>query len=165
MRLLKLGLISLIVIAVIVYLLSLLIPSHVRISRAVNIATVRDSVLGSLSDMRQWKKWNEMTNNSALTDRRYSEQTFSSAELSVQIQSVSADSVITSWKYKNSVPVHSGFNLVQSLTDTTVVQWYFDFHLKWYPWEKFGSIIFDQQLGPGMEKSLVQLKSTVEASR
>jgi hypothetical protein len=48
------------------------------------------------------------------------------------------------------------------LSDTTVVQWYFDFRLKWYPWEKFGSIVFDQQLGPSMESSLENLRINFE---
>jgi hypothetical protein len=34
--------------------------------------------------------------------------------------------------------------------------------LKWYPWEKFASIIFDRQLGPYMERSLGNLKKLAE---
>lgn len=44
----------------------------------------------------------------------------------------------------------------------TVVQWYFDFTFKWYPWEKFSSIIYDKQLGPQMEQSLLNLKRLLE---
>jgi hypothetical protein len=43
-----------------------------------------------------------------------------------------------------------------------VLQWYFDIKLRWYPWEKFGSIVFDKQLGPPMEKSLGNLKKLLE---
>jgi len=45
------------------------------------------------------------------------------------------------------------------------VQWYFDFHLDWYPWQKFQSIIYDKQLGIPMENSLQQLKQIVETSQ
>ena len=162
MRIIKLGLISLLVLGIMVFLLSLLIPSHVRISRAMNIATNKDSVMNKLVDIRQWEQWNEMINNPALGEKHYSEKLFKGGDLEVRVISVSPDSVITNWKHGQSETIHSGFNLVQSLSDTTVVQWYFDFHLKWYPWEKFGSIIFDQQLGPPMERSLGNLKRSVE---
>lgn len=165
MRFVKLGVISIIVFSVLVILLSLLFPSHVRISRAVNIRGSRDSILIPIADMRRWKEWNEMTKNSNLTQKNYTEKEFRSTELIVSQLSANTDSVVSEWKYKSSNTIQSGFNLVQSLTDTTVVQWYFDFHLNWYPWEKFSSIIFDQQLGPSMEKSLSELKNTIEASR
>jgi hypothetical protein len=42
------------------------------------------------------------------------------------------------------------------------VQWYFDFVFRWYPWEKFSSIVYDKQLGPAMEKSLNNLKDLIE---
>ena len=45
---------------------------------------------------------------------------------------------------------------------STTVQWYFDFHLKWYPWQKFQSIVYDKQLGPEMEASLENLRRIVQ---
>jgi hypothetical protein len=47
----------------------------------------------------------------------------------------------------------------------TVVQWYFDFHFEWYPWQKFQSIIYDKRLGAPMENSLQQLKQNIETSQ
>jgi len=43
-----------------------------------------------------------------------------------------------------------------------IVEWYFNFHFRWYPWEKLGSMYYDKQLGPLMEKSLINLKSYIE---
>lgn len=51
---------------------------------------------------------------------------------------------------------------VISFDTVSTVQLYYDFHLKWYPWQKLGSIIYDKQLGPVMEKWLVELKKEVE---
>ncbi|MBC8033549.1 MAG: hypothetical protein H7Y03_05350 [Chitinophagaceae bacterium] len=46
----------------------------------------------------------------------------------------------------------------------TTVQLYYDFRIKWYrPWEKLGSITYDKQLGPVMEKELAALKARAEA--
>lgn len=44
----------------------------------------------------------------------------------------------------------------------TAVQLYYDFHLKWYPWQKLGSIVYDKQLGPDMEKKLARIKELSE---
>lgn len=162
MRVIKLGAISLVVFAVIIYLFSLLIPSQVRISRAMTIARPKDAIAGYIADMRTWPEWNKMITEQDSLGGIFERSDYSSSRLKVKVVSAGKDSVITSWKHGNSPAIHSGFYLVQNLSDTTVAQWYFDFQLKWYPWEKFGSIIFDQQLGPGMESSLLQLKNIME---
>jgi hypothetical protein len=164
MRLIKLGIISLIVFGVIIFLFSLLIPSKVRISRAMNIVAPKDSISGYIADIRTWQHWNEMIIMQDSNRGRFDQRSYSNEKLTVRLLSANPDSVRTSWKHAGSDAILSGFNLVQSLSDTTVAQWYFDFELKWYPWEKFGSIVFDQQLGPSMEKSLNNLKTSLEAT-
>ena len=112
--------------------------------------------------MNTWAEWNEMIISQDSNKGKFDKSGYTSPTLKVKIDKVTPDSIITSWQYRSSDPIRSGFYLVQSLSDTTVAQWYFDFHLDWYPWEKFGSIIFDQELGPPMEKSLLDLKNTLE---
>jgi hypothetical protein len=162
MRVIKLGIISLVVFSIVVYLFSWLIPSHVRISRAVTIYKSKTAIADYMSDLRTWQAWNNMILKQDSTSGTFDRNGYQGRNLTVKLLSVSPDSIITSWQYAKSEPVNSGFYLVQSLSDTTVIQWYFDFHLKWYPWEKFGSIIFDQELGPPMEKSLSDLKASIE---
>lgn len=161
MRVVKLGLISIVVLFIVIFLLSLLIPSQVRISRAINITAPQDSIVHQLADLRQWQQWNELTRNPEMTHPRYTKDAFTSDHLQVQLVSVKTDTIITVWQQQNGREIASGFTLYQA-DNTTVVQWYFDFRLKWYPWEKFGSIIFDKQLGPPMEQSLGALKKTLE---
>lgn len=146
MRLIKLGAVSVFFLALVVFLMSLLIPSKVRISRAVNILAPKDSILAHLENPAKWSSWNEMVHEGT----------------EISILSLSGDSVLTSWK-TGKEPVVSGFALEES-GGTTVVQWYFDFRLKWYPWEKFGSIVFDKHFGTPMEQSLNKLKKLVENS-
>jgi hypothetical protein len=71
------------------------------------------------------------------------------------------DTLFTEWHQQNGRVLASGFTW-HGNDDQWVVQWYFDFHLRWYPWEKFSSIVFDKQLGPPMEKSLDNLKKLLE---
>ncbi|MBA4168706.1 MAG: hypothetical protein H0X41_14365 [Chitinophagaceae bacterium] len=144
MRLIKLAFISIVVFAIILFLLSLLIPSHVRISRAINMQG--SSIEKTIADLGTWKKWNDLYNDSA----------------KVIIISAKPDLVETIWSYKdNHIP---GNFRIEHSSGTSVVQWYFDFKLRWYPWEKFGSITFDKQFGPPMERSLNNLKKLVENS-
>ena len=63
-------------------------------------------------------------------------------------------SVLNGWK-----------NMTISGSDSTTIQWYMDFHLHWYPWEKFGSLLFERSYGPKMELGLSNLKKIVEADR
>jgi hypothetical protein len=161
MRFIKLALISLVVLSLLILGMSLLIPSHVRISRAVNITAPKDSLVLQLSDLRNWKQWNALVNNPDMTNSSYSNNAVTSDKVQVLLKTVKTDTIFTQWNQQGGREIASAFTLhVQD--NTAVVQWYFDFQLKWYPWEKFGSIIFDKQLGPPMEYSLATLKKLLE---
>jgi hypothetical protein len=161
MRLVKLALISIVGLFIVVFLMSLLIPSKIRISRAVDITAPKDSVVQQLSDLRNWQRWNQLVTSPDINNPSYSNNSFTSDRLQVMLQSVKADSIFTMWTQQGGKQIASAYTLhVQD--NTVVVQWYFDFKLNWYPWEKFGSIIFDKQLGPPMEYSLAELKKELE---
>jgi len=157
MRLLKLALISFVGLFLVIFLLSLLIPSQMRVSRAINIEAPRDTIFRKLADIREWKNWNVLTNKEQLSSVNYSDRKFSSDQMTVDLVSADSGEVITQWKRTGQDPIIGGFTLTSS-GNTTVVQAYFDFKVKWYPWEKFGSIVFDNEIGPPLEKSLEQLK-------
>jgi hypothetical protein len=146
MRIVKLGIISFVAFFILLYLMSLLIPSHVRISRAININKNRAEIFPYLADTVQWKKWNEMN----------------TGKIDVQIKRAEPQLIETKWTY-NGREILSSFRLEES-SGVSVVQWYFDFELQWYPWEKFGSITFDKQFGFPMETSLNNLKKLIENS-
>ncbi|MDF2189949.1 SRPBCC family protein [Paraflavitalea sp. CAU 1676] len=162
MRIVKLGLISFVVLFLIVFGISLLIPGYIRISRAVNITAPKDSIQHYLTDLRQWKQWNGLTTAATVVNPAWSANTFTSDGLQVALKEVKTDTITTNWKQEGGREIASGFTL-HTIDNTTVVQWYFDFKLRWYPWEKFGSIIFDKQLGPPMEQSLGALKKKLES--
>jgi len=146
MRVVKLGIISLIVLFVILYLMSLMIPSHVRISRAINIEGNVSEVSPYVVDTNEWQRWNEMKNQ----------------QIAVSVKSKDTVHITTVWTYNNR-SVESTMRL-HPVGNVTIVQWFFDFRLNWYPWEKFGSITFEKQFGPPMESSLTKLKTVVTNS-
>ena len=161
MRLVKLALISAVILGIVIYLFSLIIPSRIRISRAVDIVVSRDSLLPAIADLRQWKQWNELVNTPDITNKQFNEAVFSGDQLKVTRQAQVGDTLFTSWQQQNGRTYESGFTWTSS-NNQLVLQWYFDIKLNWYPWEKFGSIVFDKQLGPPMEKSLDNLKKLLE---
>jgi hypothetical protein len=109
--------------------------------------------------MKQWPQWNEYIK--ALPVKEISSDSIHSLELSVSVLSADINTVKTSWREKNKKAFQGVFNIIPQKTETTV-QWYFEFSVKWYPWEKFGSIIYDKELGPTMEKSLQNIKEMLE---
>jgi hypothetical protein len=161
MRFVKLGLISAVILFIIIYLFSLIIPSTVRVSRAVNISAPKDSLVAQLTDLRQWHFWNEMASNRESGNQQFTESSITSGELIITKKGKVGDTLLTDWQQKNARVLNSGFTWYGG-DGELVLQWYFDIKLRWYPWEKFGSIVFDKQLGPPMEKSLGNLKKLLE---
>ena len=49
--------------------------------------------------------------------------------------------------------------------DSSTLQWYMDFKLRWYPWEKFKSLFFENIYGFQMERGLENLKQLSEGNR
>jgi hypothetical protein len=161
MRVVKLGLISLIGLFLVIFLLSLLIPSKMRVSRAITIDVPVDSVYTYVNDMRQWALWNALLKNENLHSVQIDQSSFSSDEMKIIMLPPDSTGILTSWERVGQDKIQSGVGITQA-ANSTIVQWYFDFKVKWYPWEKFGSIVFDKELGPPMEQSLEQLKKVCE---
>ncbi len=161
MRLVKLGLISIVGLFLVIFLLSLLIPSTMRVSRAITIDVPLDTVNAYLKDMRQWVLWNALLKNENLHSVKFDQSSFSSDEMKIVMLSPDSTGIQTSWERVGQDRIQSGIGITQA-ENSTIVQWYFDFNVKWYPWEKFGSIVFDKELGPPMEQSLDQLKKICE---
>lgn len=161
MKLLKLGLISAIVFALLLTGISMLIPSQVRISRAIDIAAPIDSIKPYLHDVGAWEQWN-LYIDSLRDKKRESAESLVAKDMSIRIYAQSDSSVMAGWTQPSGQKFTSQYRLIRQTDQLTTVQWYFDFTLDWYPWEKFSSIIYDQQFGPTMEKSLQQLRAITE---
>ncbi len=161
MRVLKLFVLSIIIFSILVLLLSLLFPSRVRVARAAAIRAPQSEMLSKLSDLRMWSQWNEMVSNPALTGVSVSHSKFQSDQFQIAMEETTSAKHL--W-LKNGIAIEGGFNLIPSNGDTTILQWYMDFPISWYPWEKFGSILYDKQIGPVMERSLQKFKKMAEDS-
>ena len=165
MRFIKLGLISIVVLFALITAIASLLPSHVRISRAIDINVPAARIYPQLADIRAWDGWNEYLR--FYHRKRLSADTLVADEITIAITRKTDTLVESLWQQPEGGRFASGYRLVTIHGDSlhTTLQWYFDFHVKWYPWEKFQSIVYDGQLGPVMEKSLQNLKRRSEHSQ
>jgi hypothetical protein len=148
MRIIKLGIISIIVFALLITGISLFFPSYIRISKAIDINTETKVVMEQLSDTSKWKAWYPGAD--------------SAIALPV-IEEVSETSVLVNTTVMNGRKGITGWNVYgAAIPNTVTVQWYMDFHLRWYPWEKFSSLLLEKRYGPMMERGLAKLKALLE---
>lgn len=148
MRIIKLGLISFVFIFIIVTLISLLIPSHIRISRATNLPNRRDSIFALLKAESAWHP-------------AYLDST-ASAEMKGLTKSLAEQNdstLVYRLQQKGRVSVLSGWQVYGPPTaDSATLQWRMDFDLGMWPWQKFSSLFFEHTYGAMMERGLANLK-------
>jgi hypothetical protein len=165
MRVIKLGLISIIAFSMLITIFSLFIPSHVRISKAIDINASKDSIIGSLANIEKWKGWYPGADTMQLVAKE-SKAALKAGRLDqyLGINSITDSTIGVSMTGKEIKQSASGFNIYNSnLPNTYTVQWFMDIRLKWYPWEKFSGLLLEKRYGPVMEQGLGKLKSLLES--
>ncbi|BAV05813.1 Polyketide cyclase / dehydrase and lipid transport [Filimonas lacunae] len=167
MKIIKLGLISVVVLFIIATLIGLLLPSTVTVSKAIDIQQSPDSVMGYLSDLKRWPEWIEgvKSNGFAVTTTA---TTGVGAKATVNkniitITSVQKDKVLTLWEGSNGFNQDAVMEVYTNETRSmTTMHWSFTQKIGWYPWQRLGSFMNEKILGPVMEMSLSNLKKVVE---
>lgn len=168
MRFLKLALISILVFFVILVFLFALFPSQISVNRIQSIHTGKENAAEAIANLGTWASWNHFVSDSFLTHITISRPPsgigawIRSDQLTVRINRIHEDSVFSIWNPKNGKTFLATFNFVPQDTANVFVQWNFQFHVAWYPWEKLGAMFYEKQLGPVMERSLVDLKTFLE---
>lgn len=161
MRVIKLSIISGVVLFLLATSISLLFPSVVVVSRAIDIKSYKKTVYPLVSDIRNWQQWIEGMNGS--TVKVYSAGSAKLGNTNVEIISLTDTTIVSIWKSEQSAQQESTIRLItDSLQKTMVVQWQFVQKLNWYPWEKFGSMMNDKIIGTMIEKNLLSLKQIAE---
>jgi hypothetical protein len=165
MRIIKLGLISIVFFAILLTLISFFFPSHVRISRATDIRAEKNRVLATINDVTGWRSWFPGADSTGVYEPAAGKQGLERSLLgSIELKAVSDSSLIATNRGPGSGEGEMGWNVFPANTPgTTTVQWYMDVHFRWYPWEKFSSLLLEKRYGPVMEKGLDNLKRQLEA--
>jgi len=167
MRLIKLGILSFVFLFLLVTVISLFIPSQLRISKAVNIQTDFGSLYNQISALKNWQNWHP-----ALKKLPADEFTFSPDHHmlirndQLKIIDSTKNEIVTELTKSNGRPIISRLKIIAyQHSDSLTLQWYFDFKLRWYPWEKFRSLFYENIYGVQMEQGLANLKELLEDRR
>ena len=174
MRLLKAFVVGATGLFIVVTLFSLLIPSRVRVSRAVMINGVSPAdVRAQVANFTNWHNWHPIFTMDSATGNW---QTTKRAEggSSFHIMHGNQDIIITP-QASDSIATRfllqvSGENDVENeivvlplpAQQSVQVEWRSITQLSWYPWQKFYGIFVDQLTGPGYETALNSLKNFLE---
>ena len=155
MRLIKLALISAIVLFAIVTGMSLIIPSHITLTKLVTVKPEKDTIFSLVKNKDQWPRWHPSFKNSQQTALLSTVTTKTISE---------TDSVLTTtWQQQGKKPLEMRWQIEPSpIADSAVLVWNIDFHLSWYPWQKLGSLFYERSYGTMMEQGLLNIKNELE---
>lgn len=165
MRFIKLALLSFIFLFLLVTGISMLIPSHVRISKAVNMQADIDSLYREVSIINNWRNWHPALKNLPADEFIFLKNGGMNVKDDyLKIIQLKSDEIIAEINKGEGRPIISGMKITShTQTDSLTVQWYIDFRLRWYPWEKFRSLFYENIYGIQMEQGLANLKQLMES--
>ena len=163
MRIVKLALLSVVILFILATAFSLLLPSQVIISRAIDIYASKEKVYNIINQPEQWKFWVENRDSLPVSISTHQQNTFILGTTKAWILTSTPNQINTHWQVGKGQVIPAEFNFVeQTGSDYITLQWKFVQKVKWYPWEKFASIVSDKILGQFMEASLDNLKRHAE---
>lgn len=163
MRILKLALLSVIILFVLATAISLLLPSTITISRAINIYSDKNKIYKAIYELHEWKHWVHNKDSLPVSVIIQEKKIFLLGSTKAWIAASDKNQIITNWQVGTGKPYRAAFNIIeQHGSDYITLQWEFIQDVKWYPWEKLASIVSDKILGQFMEACLDNVKNYVE---
>lgn len=175
MRFIKLLLLSFFFFAVLIFLLSLLLPSRAVVERSGVIDAPIATVYAQVNDLKTWHSWNpwmlaQDITYSATTSGTgaYSSWTVTQSDKRIPAKvtvtnSESQQGVYYNMDFEGLKPVKGTFNFKPSTDGKgTVIMWRVETQLGYLPWWKFRGFLADRLTGPQLEEGLTKLKSICE---
>jgi hypothetical protein len=156
---------SIVILSLIVLFLFALFPSDISVTRLVLINRPKAEIRKKIVDLREWSSWNLFYKFGSDKSISYAMGKIDSEDIhevyvDIHLLKATPDSVYTLWQHAGKS--FEGNFFFSGVNGQTTLEWTLKFHVKWYPWEKLASMFYDKQLGPLMEKSLVQLRDELE---
>ena len=101
MRLIKLGLISIVFLFGIVTAISLIIPSHIRLAKVITIKPERDTIFSLIKNKDQWHRWHPSFLNGARADML--------SNIKTRVVSQNDSVLIMRWEQAGKKPLQMGW--------------------------------------------------------
>jgi hypothetical protein len=169
MKRIKILLLSVLVLSGIILIFSALIPSKTKVSRTTSVVARRDSIMEQLTNVENWTYWHPQLNSDSArrlvtyTPVRSGAKTWLSYNnFKMELAAVTDSTIDIVMTNVEGQTLPSTIQVI-AVKDSCIINWYASFKVKWYPWEKFRSIFFDNMYGPSLEKNLVAFKKYMEA--
>lgn len=166
MRLIKGFLFVLTGLAIMITLFSLLIPSHVKVSRSVVINDTTGKIITQLNNLKNWKNWHPMFMSNEATINYLDngcDIVYHNKTTHLSLQSASASDVKFLLQSEGENDIENDILVTPIVKQNAMqVEWRADVKLHWYPWEKFYGIFVDKLSGPSYEAALDGLKKYIE---
>ncbi|WP_090103014.1 SRPBCC family protein [Chitinophaga sp. CF118] len=174
MRFIKLFLLSVFFFAVLLFLLSLLLPSRAIVERSGVIDAPVATVYSQVNDLKGWQAWNpwmagQKINYAATAGQgAYGTWTVTQAEKRIASKVTITNSepdkgVYYNMDFEGMKSVKGTFNFKPSSDGKgTVIMWRLETQLGYLPWWKFRGFLADRLTGPQLEDGLTKLKSICE---
>lgn len=173
MRAIKALLVGAVGLFIFITLLSLLIPSHPKVSRTVVINTPdKNNITAQLTDLTKWKNWHPAFSSDSVTvsfgkltagEGASCDIVYHNTTTHLAITKIDTTSITFELRSpgENDITNQVFVTTLQPVSQVKV-DWMATTHLNWYPWEKFYAIFIDKITGPGYEAALQGLKKHVE---
>ena len=167
MRVIKLAIISFIILFLLVTGFSLLIPGNVKISKATNIAATDTGIFFYVQNLKEWKQWHPAFKEIQEADFEViNNETIKVKGTTIVVKERNSDELLTEISGNGSRPILNSIKILRHQQgDSSTLQWYMGFQLKWYPWEKFKTLFYENFYGVQMEQGLQNLKELSELRR
>ena len=158
MRLIKLVVISLIVLSLLVTALSLLFPSTVIVSRAIEVSAPAAEIENYAGNLKNWSAWMSDFKQNKI---EWKGDAAMIGSQTIQFISKTDHSATFNWVATGQRPYTVTIEWIPLQKGIHVIHWSFEQHVKWYPWEKFQTLLNEKVLGAKMEVELKNLTACI----
>ncbi len=173
MRFIKLFLVGIIGLFVVVTLMSLLLSSQVKVSRAVVINAPANKIFAQLANFKNWKNWQPLfasdsakitfSDSTVPMQHAYCDIIYQERQVHLNMISIDSSSIKFTLQSKGEDEIVNEIILTPVEAQNQIqVEWKALTKLHWYPWDKFYGIFIDRITGPGYEDALNGLKAFTE---
>ncbi len=158
MKLIKLVVFSVLILSVLVTAISLLLPNTVIVSRAVEVKCTPDKIAFFTTDLKHWNAW--MSDWKQNEVRLQNDTAFIGTQM-IHYESKTDSSVNYKWVATGQAPYQVKIEWFPLEKGNFVIHWTFEQHVRWYPWEKFQTLLNEKLLGSKMEQELQNLQELI----
>lgn len=158
MKLIRLLLISFFLLGLLITAISSLFPSTVIVSRAIEISATPSDISYFAADLQHWNEW--------MSEWKENKVNFKDGTALIGTQTITPvqktdSSVQYYWVATGQAPYKVQIEWLPLQEGNYVIHWSFEQHVRWYPWEKFQTLLNEKLLGYKMEIELAHLKEAI----